>query len=316
MSDADTSRGLLAPSASPDTSPALLGVITQPTSPAQTSLDVQHGGTLEGTEGAINMVDANGVTWTVTDDPTNDVVDIEVGLDATQALPSSPADGDIAVWDSASSSWQKSSSPKRPSVASLGSGTADATVFLRGDGAWATAGKLVVIDDLTVTGSVLASYDTNARLGGNIPQTYKDLILVVENAISNQASNQQVLVAVNADATATHYYWQHMLAAAASVAASENVGTTGSLFIGRATRSAGNGGMIECRFGNYSVSQTTHQFLSDYSMMDNNASGAIFRGSMGGAYASGVAHTITRLVVSLGTGSFAIGTRFTLYGRG
>lgn len=192
----------------------------------------------------------------------------------------------------------------------------DGTKVLRGDGTWATPtpNALTIINDYIVSGSVASSYDTQTRLGGNIPQTYKDLLLVI-TAQSDQATAQTVNMIVNADAVSSHYWSDTFQVSASGNSNAENAGTTGSLRVGTIARNNGNGGAIEFRFFDYATPKANHGYMSDYSYLDNNASGAVLRGIVGGMYAPGVSHTITRFIVTTG-GNFQVGARFTLYGRG
>lgn len=186
---------------------------------------------------------------------------------------------------------------------------ADGTKFLAGDGNWKASG-LTVIDDLTVAGAALASYDTNARLGGNIPQVYKDLILSIKGK-SDQASVQAVNLQVNGDSGA-NYFTQQIFGSAGVATESEGLAVTAAL-IGNIGGTTGVGGVIETTLHNYTDSVFNQMWESRWFSAANNSTGTLRIGVVGG-YRQ-VASTINRIVVVPGTGNFAIGTRFTLYGR-
>lgn len=194
-------------------------------------------------------------------------------------------------------------------------GTPSSTTYLRGDGSWATvsAGALVIIDDYTVTGSVLASYDTNTRLGGNIPQTYKDLLLVVRGK-SDQGSGPQNLLGRINNVNTTNYYWQDSYASSTAVTSVDAVSQQ-EIRLGYMPRSSVFGvAHAEIYIPNYTQTPDSVIVDSDYFYINDNSSGALRRGHAGGLYAASVA--VTRFSLLLSTGNFAIGTRFTLYGRG
>lgn len=179
--------------------------------------------------------------------------------------------------------------------------------------AWGTAPALTVLDDLTVTGSGLASYDTNARLSGNIPQTHKDLVLSIKGR-SDQATVQQCLVQINGDTGASSYLFQDSYAAGATQTDGESLAANG-IRVGYIGSTAGIGGVIEAEFPNYTDSVLVSMVLSRYFSAHNNSTGTLRVGQVGG-YRSAAAAAITRIVASPGSGNFAVGTRFTLYGRG
>lgn len=177
--------------------------------------------------------------------------------------------------------------------------------------AWVPAGNISVIDDLTVAGSVLATYDTNTRLGGNIPGTFKDLILVITGR-SDQVALQTILCRVNNSAVANYYGVRSYGSGAAETVTEVLAATAWSA--GLIPRTAGNVGVNEIVIPNY-AGAFNPAFFSHWHIMDNNATGAIYRGMDGGTNA-GLGNPITRLQVFPNAGNFVVGTRFTLYGRG
>ncbi len=175
--------------------------------------------------------------------------------------------------------------------------------------AWGSTG-MTLIDDLTVTGSVLASYDTNTRLGGNIPATYKHLKLIVAGK-TDQAGDQFISCRINNDSTA-NYHNVLLTVATGSVVGSEAIGGTTWSVVGALPRSAGNHGNIEILLPNYAGGVLGVGFLSDSSVLSNNVSGQVKRYQASGGH--GILTTINRIALTPTAGNFLIGTRFSLYG--
>lgn len=218
-------------------------------------------------------------------------------MDAIDALiagkiskPVGISSGEAAVWNG--SSWDRST------VTKLGVGSISGGVGLQ------------LIDDFTVTGSVLATYDTNTRLGGNIPASYKDLVLSVKGK-SDQAAAVNLLGRVNNVSSAT-YYWQDIFGAAAAATETEGIGDT-TLRLGYLPRSAGLVTAAEITVANYTDPNFFPTLRSAYLAALDNGSGSVRSGQAGGAQST--AGSTTRLQLFLSAGNFAIGTRFTLYGR-
>jgi hypothetical protein len=184
----------------------------------------------------------------------------------------------------------------------------DASKHLRGNGAW--GGGLEVLDDLVVAGAVLANYDTNTRLGGNIPQTYKDLVLAVHGYLDQAAFTE---VRLQANGLATGYNWQEAWATGATVTAAEGAFPATSWRAAVWGGANGVAGNFTLQFPNYAAA-VSHSYQADYFGSANNAANNLRRGWVGGHLANAAA--ITRLQLFPATGNFVIGTRFTLYGRG
>lgn len=185
--------------------------------------------------------------------------------------------------------------------------------FVSGGGAtvsWGSGG-ISVIDDYTVSGSVLAAYDTQTRLGGNLPTSYKDVILEVMGKADAPAD---LLVQFNGDSSG-NYYWQDMEGHATTVAPTEGIAATsgkvGTSFGG----SPGLGNIAELRIPSYNTPAVGKiQYRSDYGFATNNSTGTIKVGQATGFLNS--ASAVTRIHLFLNGANFAVGTRFVLYGRG
>jgi hypothetical protein len=173
----------------------------------------------------------------------------------------------------------------------------------------ATTGGLVVIDDLTVAGAVLASYDTNTRLGGVLPTTYKDLFLEI-TGVTDQASDQFVQCRVNNDSSA-NYYTELVTFSAATSASSEALGATSWTALAL-PRSAGKFGTGKITVPHYN---SFVGFIAEAALFSNTTTGNVKRYAAGGGHNT-ITAPVTRLAVFPAAGNFAIGTRFTLYGRG
>jgi hypothetical protein len=186
-------------------------------------------------------------------------------------------------------------------------GTPSATTFLRGDNVWAPAGSMVLLDDLIVSGSVLATYDTDARLGGALPTTYKNLLLIV-SARSNGAS-AYLRMSINGDSGANYNY---ALGGATSggVFAGTGAVAAGDARVGYiAPTGAGANRVANSRIEFINYRDTT--FKKGWLVQTYEHAAAALSG--GGSWEN-AGSAITRIVLSPDVGSFAIGSRFSLYG--
>jgi hypothetical protein len=175
-----------------------------------------------------------------------------------------------------------------------------------------SSGGFAVIDDLTVSGSVLASYDTNTRLGGNIPATYKDLILRISGKC-DQATRQFLSVQINGD-TGSNYYSHELHNSTASAMTGTEFLAISAWVCGAIAKSAGLFSTTELTIPDYASTTFKKGFRGEAEVTDDVTTTNLIRYLTGGAHNTIVA-AVTRLVVTT-SGNFAVGTRFTLYGRG
>jgi hypothetical protein len=222
--------------------------------------------------------------------------------------PASPATGDVPVWNG--TDWVKSSTTKMSEAGIEPGDEGDVLTTTGGVTAWGAAGSLTLIDDHIVSGSVLASYDTNTRLGGVVPTTYKDLVLVVRGKVD--AGTPNLLMRFN-NSSAASYYWQEQDGRGAVNTAQEGIAQTEARIGGGMGSGSGGGNIAEISIPNYNDTNFAMSYRVSYFFSSNNSSGSLRIGHTGGF--QGVVGPVTRIALLLSAGNFAIGTRFSLYGR-
>lgn len=195
-------------------------------------------------------------------------------------------------------------------ISKLAGYPADATKALMGDGTWAKPGSMVLLDDLVVAGAALASYDTNTRLGGNIPSSFKHLRLIVSGRSDAAVTSTSGMVRFNNDATAGNYISDYIASVAGGAPSGNQTTALAGIGLGTftgASSGAGLAGATTIDIPDY-AGTTFNKIVT----MQNfeRSQGRVDLG--GGGWASTSA--ITRIQLALGSGSWAIGTRFTLYG--
>lgn len=168
--------------------------------------------------------------------------------------------------------------------------------------------SLTLIDDYIVAGATLAGYDTNTRLGGDIPQTYKHLRLVFSGNTNGGGSALEVTI--NA-LGGTGYYSQRQWGAGVGAAADESIGTS-RWRLGDTGASTGYGSYASLEFPDYASSTWAPRCMSTWGVSFNNAAGQFRTGTAVGFHGSPQA--ITRINLAPSAGQFVIGSRFSLYG--
>jgi hypothetical protein len=155
-----------------------------------------------------------------------------------------------------------------------------------------------------------SSFDTLSMLGGNIPQTYKNLVLELFVGTSN-ATQTTTLMNFNNDFSANGYSGYTNMNAAA-VAAGSAVGQTW-MTAGVLPPQISPGAAHTIRIPDYTnTGRTTYTFQS-YSPGDStNAVSGLFITNGGGHTLTNGA--VTRIQIYPGAGNLLAGSRFTLYG--
>lgn len=167
----------------------------------------------------------------------------------------------------------------------------------------------VVIDDHTVSGAVLASYDTNARLGGSITSLFKHLRLVCSLRGDTAAFAVGIKANFNNDTGANY----------------DSIKSLMALTYSGAVTTAGTFADVGFTLGASARASRFQPFILDIPDYNGaNLKGWAGRGSFhddgnaghfvssGSQRASTAA--LTRVALSLAAGSFAVGCRFTLIG--
>ena len=206
---------------------------------------------------------------------------------ARMTAPANPVDGDVPVWDNASSQWVRSSVHKISNSMLAG-----------------PLGVMTVIFDTTL-GAPQATLDSNTVLGGNIPQTYKHLKLVVTCRSSGGAS--YLTATINGDSGANYNSALAGSNLAGAYTAISGSGTT-SWYFGYCAGSgdaANRFAQSEVLFADYTTAANRHTFT---------AVTALTNGLAGGGGYDGTLAALTRFVLTPNTGNFVAGSRFTLYG--
>lgn len=174
------------------------------------------------------------------------------------------------------------------------------------------SGSLALLDDWTASGSTY--YDTNTRFGGNIPQTYRDLVLEI-NGKGTDASPQPMYLQMNGITTTT-YQWVQQRADGNSVTTGGGAASTDRISVGEFERLGGAPSFLSLTFPNYSSTTGFGGIVrSEWGRAQNfGSANLIFVGANYGYQSSNP--TVTRIVLFPAAGFPLAGSRFTLYGRG
>lgn len=183
---------------------------------------------------------------------------------------------------------------------------------------WAASGGFTLICD-SVLGSDQASFDTNTILGGNIPNTYKHLLLKLSLRSDRNATGDPALMVFNNDTTAGNYNTQRHEAANATVTADTSIGTRVGILLGTAVTTvsgslADSFADFEVKIHNYSGGNKKVA-LSQYAGWFTAVASGGSAGVTGGIWLSTAAITRIRVAPQAGT-NWKTNSRFTLYGMG
>ena len=165
-------------------------------------------------------------------------------------------------------------------------------------------GGQVLLDDYTVSGSVLSEYDTNTRLSGGLPSRFKSLKFKL-HSVSDGTVAANVQWQFNSDTTAANYYYGNTESGSTSSGNQRYAG----LVSGKA--SLGVVAYSEAEIFHYASSVGNKPWIASGYYPD--ASGFPVNRQMTGYWVSGGA-PITRIRLTQTVDNFGIGTRFLLYG--
>lgn len=173
---------------------------------------------------------------------------------------------------------------------------------------------LTPIIDHTVTGSVLASFDSDTILGGVLPTWARSLRFILTGRLDAAVTQNFVLARFNNDSGANYQSGRLENSSGSVAIAGEGLAGT-SIAIGRisgASAPAGMAGQIEGIIGDYRGT-TFHKLITSLSVAHyGTATGNWTINPASGIWRNTAA--ITRLQIIPGGGNFAIGTRLLVYG--
>jgi hypothetical protein len=187
--------------------------------------------------------------------------------------------------------------------------------FIRFDGAQpGGASALTLIGDQLLSGTQ-ATFDTNTILSGNIPSTYTHLSFELYARLTSAFTNDVVRMQLNGD-TAGNYDEAHEQGSAsggliASGAHADIAATIGN-FPGSAAP-ASRFGTSSLRMPNYKETTGMKAWTASNALIRGTLDADIFAIFFSGLWRSTSA--VTRIVLTPASGSFAAGSRFSLYGQ-
>lgn len=191
-------------------------------------------------------------------------------------------------------------------------GTPSSTTYLRGDGSWATpAGALTLINSWTAPGGVY--YDTNTVLGGNIPQTYKDLILTVTGNTTD-VSDRSLYCQVNGVSTA-NYQWSGVQANGSTVVTTGGGASVDRITLGTIARTGSIASSFDMVLNDYVASTVGWMLQSNWAWSTNFGTANVMTTGRNAGYSTTPA-PITRILLFPDTGFIKAGSIVKLYGRG
>lgn len=164
----------------------------------------------------------------------------------------------------------------------------------------------------SVLATAAASFDTNSLLGGNIPQTYNHLRVIINGRTTAATTTEQLLLQFNGDTTAADYVYQYLQGITSSASAG-----TGSSFAGAmvgnvpgTSEAAASSAISDVTICCYSLTTFRKATVSQFWEQLGQSGPAV--GIIADTWLSTAA--ITRIVAVPASGNFAAGSSFYLYG--
>lgn len=231
----------------------------------------------------------------------NAAMDSVDALIAARVLkPAGLANTEFAVWNGTSFD---RSTVTRPGPASLGTGTPDATKFLRGDGSWQPAGDMVKLFDTTLGSTALIDWQS-------IPQTFAHLRLVISGRDTGAGANANSFIRLNND-SGTNYDYMFSRSNGSAISVAETFGTTiaymGEVPAATAPANAFSAIIVEIpNYANASILKALN--------ISNASKGAVTAGGMWFTNVAASWRSIAAINRITLINSWAAGTRATLYG--
>lgn len=167
---------------------------------------------------------------------------------------------------------------------------------------------------LATLGADSPSFDTNAILGGNIPQTYTHLLFELSVRTTVAAVTDLVNLRFNNDATGSYDY-EFYSGQGATFSGTEAFAATQALIgygVG-ATGVANERGQVSARIPFYTGTVFDKTMIAHFARKYGTATGNLWAGQSGVSWRN--AGAITRITIFPGTGpNFLAGSQFALYG--